>query len=80
MRYHTRHGAIINVRCKELAEFLRKRIDGMPRVPPLQMLIDFGDPFMFWWYDEDGQLHPNDTDYPPEIDEDYEPYLDDIPF
>ncbi len=81
MRYRTRYGRRIAV--KDVKAYLERRIAGMYRVPALQLELDFGEGFNFWWYDDEDVLHPNDSDFLELIDEDYEPWdpdYDDIPF
>lgn len=84
MRWRTKHGSVYTMKVRnaeDFARFLQAMIDAMPKVPPLQMEFDFGEGLNWWWYDCAGALHPNDTDYPSETDEDYEPHFDeDMPF
>lgn len=71
------------VRFECLSEHLERRIEVMlPQVPVLQMELDFGEGFNFWWYDDDGQLHPNDSDSPsfPNYSDYDDNWDDDIPF
>lgn len=72
------------VRYKDVEAFLEAKVDRWPSVPlPLQMELYFGEDFNFWWYDDEGNLHPNDTDSlisDLSYEDDYDPYDDDIPF
>lgn len=82
MRYRTRCGHFIALR--DLEAYLESLLAAMYRIPPLQLELDYGEGFNFWWYDDE-VLHPNDSDFPEQniIDEDYDPWnpdYDDIPF
>lgn len=83
MRYHTKNG-IHTVRRKDLAAFLQKRLDALQEshnTLPYQMEFYF-EGLNWWWYDDEGHLHPNDSDYSwhsePEFN--YSDYDDDVPF
>jgi hypothetical protein len=79
MKYHTKHG-IIRVPVKKLDAFLQRKLDRLPRVPVLQMELDFGEGFNFWWYDDEGHLNPKTPSWHDNNQEDVEDYDDDIPF
>lgn len=81
MKWLSKYG-IADVRVKSFPDFLQQKLESMPRIPPLQMEFFFGADFAWWWYDEEGKLHPNDDDFPEplEVESDWYDEWDDIPF
>jgi len=68
------------IRIADVEEFLTQKLDrffSLHEVPPLQMVFDFGEDFNWWWYDDAGHLHPNESDYGPDLEIEDEDFLDD---